>query len=84
MKLLLQVVINGLLTSLLGAVVLGLFGFLVAGTAGVANGLAFGAVFGFVGGMAAVGFIGGTYWWTGIFSRYGAWRHRRESGEDQS
>ena len=83
MKFLMQVVISGLTGSAIGAVLLGLFGFLVAGMQGVANGLALGSAIGLFAGMGLIGYVGGAYWWRGIFNRYGDWRHRRDSGEDQ-
>jgi hypothetical protein len=80
-KLLWQVVVNGLAGALFGAGLLGLFGFLLAGWPGMLNGIAFGGVFGVLFGITAVGLVTGTYWWSGILGRFGAWWARKELSE---
>lgn len=78
-----QIIINGLTGAVMGAVVIGIFAFLVAGSAGILNGLAFGGALGLMAGMSLTGFAGGTYWWTGVASRFGERYQEKERGEDQ-
>jgi hypothetical protein len=84
MNILMQVVVSGLTGSAIGAAMLGIFGFLVAGTDGVLNGLVLGGAIGLFAGMGMVGYVGNALWWRGVIGRYGDWRQRRESGEDEN
>lgn len=68
-------IINGLVGGLLGAILIGGLGLLLAGFQGVLNGVILGGVFGIVGGFASIGMLENTAWFTGVISRYGKHRH---------
>lgn len=82
MEFLKHIIVNGLVGGILGAAVIGIFAFLVAGTDGIANGLVFGGALGLMAGISITGYAGGTYWWTGVANRFGDWYQKRERGED--
>jgi hypothetical protein len=70
-ELFLAVVLNLVAGALLGGLLTGFLGFLVAGWAGVLNGLIFGAAFGILGGIGASAYVGFAFW-EGFAHRLGA------------
>lgn len=63
--------LNVIAGAIIGAALIGLFGFLAAGRAGIANGLIFGAAFGTIGGIGATAYVGYAFW-EGFAHRLGA------------
>jgi hypothetical protein len=61
--------------ALLGALLLSVIAFLVAGWEGVVNGLLFGAAFGTLAGIGASTYVGYSFW-EGFARRLGASRNR--------
>lgn len=78
---LVRFIVNGLAGALVGAVLLGLLGLLLAGSQGFLNGAILGAVFGLIGGFTSIGMLENTVWFTGVISRYGQKRHADEPEE---
>jgi hypothetical protein len=61
-ELFLAVVLNLVAGALIGGLLVGFLGFLVAGWAGVLNGLIFGAAFGILGGITISAYVGFSFW----------------------
>ena len=78
---LVRLIVNGFVGALVGAILLGLLGFLFAGGQGFQNGAILGAVFGLIGGFTSIGMLENTAWFTGTISRYGQKRHADEPDE---
>ena len=77
-----RLLLNAISGAVIGALSMGLFALLVAGTDGVVNGVLIGLIGGFVAGLSIPAYIGGAYWWQGVVYRFGRWWQNRESGED--
>lgn len=78
---LVRFIVNGLAGALVGAMLLGLLGLLLAGSQGFLNGAILGAVFGLIGGFTSIGMLENTAWFTGVISRYGQKSHADEPEE---
>jgi len=61
------------LSTLISTLLMGLFGYLIAGKAGLGNSLLLGALFGFIGSLLVSGYQISAYFWSGYASRYGQW-----------
>ncbi|MCB0034785.1 MAG: hypothetical protein KDE51_12220 [Anaerolineales bacterium] len=73
-----RLLINGVLGLMIGAAVLSMIGYLLAGNEGLLNGAALGAIVGLLGGLTAVGNLEGFGWTMGTIRRYGEHRHKED------
>ena len=75
---------NAIIAVLLGAIILGMIGFLLAGRQGFANGVTWGIVLGLIS-VPFMGYMIGAKYWGGVAGRYGTWRYKNElEGEDKA
>ncbi|MCB0027514.1 MAG: hypothetical protein KDE28_06385 [Anaerolineales bacterium] len=66
----LRVLVNIIMAMVLGSLMIGLLGLLVAGQEGFVNGMVWGAAFGILGGLAVTSTFDSLAFWNGFFSRF--------------
>ena len=77
----LRLIGNGLVGLIIGVLLIGGLGLILAGPQGFLNGAIFGGIFGIIGGFASIATLEHTSWLTGIVSRYGQHRHSENDSE---